>query len=68
MTCLPENAAMRRLAQKFEADLAGELEAVARLRPGIEYMRSVGDVTSALIFEHILGEAGMLRQAEYQCE
>ncbi|MBD3847033.1 GNAT family N-acetyltransferase [Bosea sp. SSUT16] len=23
MTCLPENAAMRRLAQKFEADLAG---------------------------------------------
>jgi bacterioferritin len=42
--------------EMFDADLAGELEAIARLRTGIDYMRSVGDVTSALIFEHILGE------------
>ncbi len=38
----------------FEADLAVEVEAVARLRSGIEYMRSVSDVTSANIFEQIL--------------
>ena len=38
----------------FEADMAVETEAVDRLRRGIEYMRSVGDVTSANIFEHIL--------------
>jgi bacterioferritin len=31
-----------------------ELEAVDRLRRGIEYMRSIGDVTSANIFEAIL--------------
>jgi bacterioferritin len=38
----------------FEADLAVETEAVDRLRRGIEYMRSVSDITSANIFEDIL--------------
>jgi bacterioferritin len=36
------------------SDSLVEIEAVARLREGIEYMRSVGDVTSAGIFEAIL--------------
>jgi bacterioferritin len=40
--------------EMFEADLAVELEAVTRLRAGIEHMRSVGDITSARIFEEIL--------------
>jgi bacterioferritin len=40
--------------EQFECDLKVEVEAVERLRPGIEYMRSVGDVTSANIFEDIL--------------
>jgi bacterioferritin len=42
------------IGQMFEADLAVEMEAVDRLRRGIEYMRSIGDVTSANIFEDIL--------------
>ena len=42
------------IIQMFEADMAVETEAVDRLRRGIEHMRSVGDVTSANIFEHIL--------------
>jgi bacterioferritin len=33
-----------------------EVEAVDRLRRGIEYMRSIGDVTSARIFEDILAD------------
>jgi len=40
--------------EQFECDLKVELEAVERLRNGIEYMRSIGDVTSANIFEDIL--------------
>ena len=40
----------------FEADLAVEMEAVDRLRRGIEYMRGMGDVTSANIFEAILAD------------
>ena len=40
--------------EMFEADLQIEIEAVERLRSGIEYMRGVGDVTSARIFEDIL--------------
>jgi bacterioferritin len=40
--------------EMLEADLAVEVEAVARLREGITYMRSVGDVTSAALFESIL--------------
>ncbi|BCB87994.1 bacterioferritin [Phytohabitans suffuscus] len=40
--------------EQFECDMKIELEAVDRLRRGIEYMRSIGDVTSAKIFEDIL--------------
>jgi bacterioferritin len=40
--------------EQFECDLKVELEAVTRLRGGIEYMRSIGDVTSANLFEDIL--------------
>jgi bacterioferritin len=42
--------------EQLKADLQVELEAVARLRPGIELMRSRGDVTSARIFEDILAD------------
>ena len=44
------------IGQMLEADLAVEMEAVERLRRGIEYMRGMGDVTSANIFEDILGD------------
>jgi bacterioferritin len=44
------------ITQMFESDMAVETEAVDRLRRGIEYMRSIGDVTSANIFEDILGD------------
>ena len=42
--------------QMFEADMAVETDAVDRLRRGIEYMRSVSDVTSANLFESILAD------------
>ncbi|WP_067491523.1 bacterioferritin [Actinomadura hibisca] len=42
------------VVEQHKADLKIELEAVARLRPGIELMRSRGDVTSANLFEDIL--------------
>jgi bacterioferritin len=42
--------------EQFEADMKVEIEAVERLRRGIEYMRSIGDVTSAKIFEDILAD------------
>jgi bacterioferritin len=42
------------IREMFESDLAVEVEAVARLRAGIDYMREVSDVTSARIFEAIL--------------
>ena len=42
------------ITQMFQSDMAVETEAVDRLRRGIEYMRSIGDVTSANIFEDIL--------------
>lgn len=42
--------------EQLHADLAVEIEAVERLRPGIELMRSRGDVTSARIFEDILAD------------
>lgn len=42
--------------EQFECDMKIEQEAVARLREGIAYMRSVGDVTSANIFEEILSD------------
>lgn len=44
------------IARMFEADLAVEVEAVDRLRRGIEYMRSVSDATSATLFESILAD------------
>ncbi|WP_227982025.1 bacterioferritin [Nocardia spumae] len=40
--------------EQLEADLQIEMEAVTRLRGGIDLMRSRGDVTSARIFEAIL--------------
>jgi len=42
--------------EQLRADLAIELEAVARLRSGVEVMRTRGDITSARIFEHILAD------------
>jgi bacterioferritin len=44
------------IREMFESDLAIEAEAVERLRNGIDYMRSVSDVTSANIFEKILAD------------
>ena len=40
----------------LESDISVETEAVDRLRRGIEYMRSISDVTSANIFEAILAD------------
>ncbi|MEV5647206.1 bacterioferritin [Nocardia sp. NPDC052254] len=40
--------------EQLQADLQIEMEAVTRLRGGIDLMRSRGDVTSARIFESIL--------------
>lgn len=42
--------------EMFECDKKIEVEAVDRLRRGIEHMRSVGDVTSARMFEEILAD------------
>ena len=42
--------------EQFNADMKIEVEAVDRLRRGIVHMRSVGDVTSAKIFEDILAD------------
>jgi bacterioferritin len=42
--------------EQLRSDLAVEMEAVDRLRPGIELMRSRGDITSARIFEEILAD------------
>jgi bacterioferritin len=42
--------------EQLRSDLAIEMEAVERLRPGIELMRSRGDVTSARLFEDILAD------------
>jgi bacterioferritin len=42
--------------EQFEADLAVEMEVVARLRPGIAMCREKGDVTTANIFEDILAD------------
>ncbi|TAK71081.1 MAG: bacterioferritin [Actinomycetota bacterium] len=55
--------------EQLRADLAVEVDAVERLRTGIEYMRSVGDVTSARIFEEILAsEEGHIDYLETQLE
>jgi len=42
--------------EQFDCDMLIEVEAIDRLRRGIEYMRSIGDVTSARIFEDILAD------------
>ena len=42
--------------EQFECDMKIEVEAVDRLRRGLEYMRSIGDVTSARLFEDILAD------------
>jgi bacterioferritin len=42
--------------EQFGCDMKIEVEAVERLRRGIDHMRSVGDVTSAKIFEDILAD------------
>jgi bacterioferritin len=42
--------------EQLTADMQIEVDAVARLRKGIDYMRSVGDVTSARLFEEILAD------------
>ena len=44
------------VTQMLESDMAVETEAVDRLRRGIEYMRSVADITSANLFEAILAD------------
>jgi bacterioferritin len=40
--------------EQFECDMKVEQEAVKRLREGAAYMRSIGDITSASLFEDIL--------------
>ncbi|MGH3672107.1 MAG: bacterioferritin [Pseudonocardiaceae bacterium] len=42
--------------EQFEADLAVEMEVVARLRPGIMMCRDKGDITTANLFERILAD------------
>ncbi len=42
--------------EQFDCDMKIEREAVDRLRTGAAYMRSIGDITSAKIFEDILAD------------
>ena len=42
--------------EMFEADRQVEVEAIDRLKRGIEVMRDKGDITSANIFESILAD------------
>jgi bacterioferritin len=44
------------VAEQFNADMAIEVDAVDRLRRGVVHMRSVGDITSANLFEEILAD------------
>ncbi|SEN70004.1 bacterioferritin [Actinacidiphila rubida] len=44
------------VTEMFQADKQVEVEAIDRLRRGIEIMRAKGDVTSANIFESILAD------------
>jgi bacterioferritin len=44
------------VGEQIRADLEVEMEAIGRLRPGIELMRSRGDATSARVFEGILAD------------
>jgi bacterioferritin len=42
--------------EMFESDMQVEIEAIDRLRRGIEHMREVGDHTSRRLFEDILAD------------
>ncbi|MGH8877481.1 MAG: bacterioferritin [Stackebrandtia sp.] len=44
------------VGEMFANDMLIETEAVDRLKRGIEYMRSAGDITSAKLFEGILAD------------
>jgi bacterioferritin len=44
------------IVEMFNADMQVETAAIDRLRRGVEYMRGVGDITSANIFENILAD------------
>ena len=44
------------VTEMFEADRQVEVEAIDRLKRGIEVMRAKGDITSANIFESILAD------------
>jgi len=44
------------IPEQFRSDMVIEVEAVNRLREGAAYMRSIGDITSAGIFETILAD------------
>jgi bacterioferritin len=44
------------VAEQFNADMVIEVDAVDRLRRGTAHMRSVGDITSAKLFEDILAD------------
>src|SRR5947209_8647076 len=44
------------IGEMFAADMQVEIEAIDRLRRGAAYMRGVGDITSAAIFETILAD------------
>lgn len=41
--------------EQFEADLAVEMEVMDRLRPGVAMCREKGDITTANLFETIIG-------------
>ena len=44
------------IREMFESDMLVEVEAIDRLRRGIEHMRTVGDHTSRRMFEEILAD------------
>ena len=44
------------VTEQFRSDMAIEAAAITRLREGATYMRSIGDITSAAIFETILAD------------
>ncbi|GHG72012.1 bacterioferritin [Streptomyces griseocarneus] len=44
------------ISEMFQADRQVEVEAIDRLRRGVEVMRAKGDITSANIFEAILAD------------
>ena len=44
------------IVEMFNADMQVEVDAIDRLRRGSEHMRSVGDITSATLFENILAD------------